>query len=90
MLGWLIWGLVIGGAVAAIIITVSYLDKAKAENELKNKKNECATVRDIVRDSSVTHIKLDGLDEDGNEVEIQIDTEDYDSTEIKRGTIIYA
>lgn len=90
MLGWLIWGLVIGGAVAAIIITVSYLDKAKAENELKNKKIERATVRDIVRDSSVTHIKLDGLDEDGNEVEIQIDTEDYDSTEIKRGTIIYA
>ena len=31
MLGWLIWGLVIGGAVAAVVITVSYLDKAKAK-----------------------------------------------------------
>jgi len=90
MLGWLIWGLVIGGAVAAIVITVSFLNKAKAKTELKNKNIKRATVRDIVKDPSVTHIKLDGLDEDDNEVEIQIDTEDYDSTEIKRGTVIYA
>lgn len=90
MLGWLIWGLVIGGAVAAVVITVSYLDKAKAKNELKNKNINRATVRDIVKDPDVTHIKLDGLDEDGNEVEIQIDTEEYDSTEIKRGAVIYA
>ncbi len=90
MLGWLILGLVIGGTAAAIIITVSFLDKAKAKTELKNKNIKRATVRDIVKDPSVTHIKLDGLDEDGNEVEVQIDTEDYDSKEIKRGTVIYA
>lgn len=90
MLGWLIWGLVIGGAVATIVITVSFLNKAKAKTELKNKNIKRATVRNIVKDPGVTHIKLDGLDEDDNEVEIQIDTEEYDSTEIKRGTVIYA
>ncbi len=89
MVGWLIWGLVIGGTVAAIIITVSYLDKAKVKNELKNRNIKRTTVRDIVKDPSVIHIKLDGLDEDGNKIEIQIDTEDYDSNEIKRGAVFY-
>ena len=81
MLGWLFWGLVIGSAAAAIIIAVTYLNKAKAKNELKNKNIKRATVRDIVKDPNVAHIKLDGLDEDGNKVEIQIDAEDYDSTD---------
>ena len=90
MLGWLFWGLVIGSAAVAIIyIAVTYLNKAKAKSELKNKNIKRATVRDIVKDPNVAHIKLDGLDEDGNEVEIQIDAEDYDSTEIKRGAVIY-
>lgn len=90
MLGWLLFGLTIGGAAVAIItIAICYLDKAKAKIELKNRNIKRAIVRDIVNDPSVTHIKLDGLDEEGNEVEIQIDAVDYDSAEIKRGMCIY-
>ena len=84
MLGWLFWGLVIGGtAVAIITIAVSYLNKAKAKNELKNKNIKRAAVRDIVKDPSVTHIKLDGLDEDGNEVAMTESVEEDNAEEIK-------
>ena len=90
MLGWLLWGIIVGGAVAAIIIiTVSFLDEKKAQEELREKNIKKATVKDIVKDSGVTHIKLDGLDDEGNTVEVQFDTDSFDSSEIRRGTVIY-
>ncbi len=88
MLGWLLWGLIIGAAAGAICIVVSFLNKKTAKEELRNKNIKKATVRDIVKDPGVAHIKLDGIDEDGNEVDIQIDAEEYDTSEIKRGVVI--
>lgn len=88
MLGWLLWGLIIDAAAGAICIVVSFLNKKRSKEELRNRNIKKATVRDIVKDPSVIHIKLDGIDEDGNEVDIQIDTQEYDSSEIKRGAVI--
>lgn len=89
MLGWLLWGIIVGGAVAAIVITVSYLNKKNAQEELRKKNIKKATVKDIVKDPGVTHIKLDGLDEEGNSVEVQFDTSSYDSSEIRQGIVLY-
>lgn len=91
MLGWLFWGLVIGSVAANVItITVKCLNKAKAKNKLKSNHISSATVRDIFKEPNVARIKLDGLDEDGNKVEIRINAEDYDLSEIKCGTVIRA
>lgn len=88
MLGWLLLGALLTAAV--ITICVTYLDKRVAKDKLNEKNIRKGVVKDIVKSGSVTHIKLDAIDTDGNEKEVVFETEDYDSSEIRRGMTIVA
>ena len=88
MLGWLLLGALL--AVAVISITVSYLNTDTAKRELRNHDIQKGVVKEIVKSGSVTHIKLDAIKEDGGEVEVDIETEDYNSSQIRKGVVIYA
>lgn len=87
MLGWLLFGALL--TVAVISITVVYLNKDIAEQELKKQNISKGVIKDIIKSGNVTHIKLDAIKEDGNEVEVDIESEDYNSSQIYRGVIIY-
>ena len=88
MLGCLLLGALLTATV--ITICVSYLDKKVAKEKLKEKSIRKGVVKDIVKSGSVTHIKLDAIDTDGNEQEVEFEAEDYDSSEIKKGMTIVA
>lgn len=76
-------------AVAVIEIVVTYLNKDIAQNELRKHNIYKGVVKDIVNSDSVAHIKLDAINEDGEEIEIDIETEEYDSSQIYEGVVIY-
>ena len=86
MLGWLLLGALIGAAV--ITICVSFLNRNIAKNKLYEKNIKKGVVRDIVNSGQVTHIKLDAVDEDGNERQVEFEVDDYDASEIRRGITI--
>lgn len=88
MLGWILLGALFAAAV--ITICVSYLDKKVAKEELKEKGIRKGIVKDIVKSGNVTHIKLDAMDTDGNEQEVEFEADDYNSSEIKKGMTIVA
>lgn len=87
MLGWLLLGAFLTAAV--ISITVYYLNKDTATQNLKNNNVSKATIKKISKDNNVAHIKLDAITDDGYEVEVDIKTEDYNSSEIYEGLLIY-
>lgn len=90
MLGWILLGaLFTGVAVGVIIIVAPHFDKKTAKTHLKKNKVKMAWVKDIVKSDKVVHIDLDGLDEDGNSVEIQVTTDNYDEKQIIKGIMIY-
>lgn len=86
MLGWILLGLIVG---AAIIISVTYLDRNSASQELRKRNIWKSVVRDINKSGDVTHIKLDSIDEEGKEQQVEFEVESYNSSEIKKGTTIY-
>lgn len=88
MLGWLLLGALLTAAV--ITICVSYLDKKVAKEKLKEKSIRKGVVKDIVKSGNVTHIKLDAIDTDGNEKEVEFEADEYNSSEIRRGMTIVA
>ncbi len=87
MLGWLLMGALLGAA--AIMIYVTFLDKNVAKKELRDKGMAKAYIRKIINDDGICKMKLDALDEDGVEHEVEIETEDYDRSEIWQGMTIY-
>lgn len=87
MLGWLLLGALLTAAV--ISITVYYLDKDTAKQELKSKNIQKSVVKDIVKNDNVAHVKLDAITVDGDEVEVDIQTDTYDPSEIYEGLVIY-
>lgn len=87
MLGWLLFGALLGAA--AIMIYVSYLDRSVAKKELKEKNIKKATIKQIVTSPDTKHIKLDAIDENGMEQEVEIEAEDYNKSEIWEGMTIY-
>lgn len=87
MLGWLLLGALLTATV--IVIAVSYLDKAVAKRKLKEKNIKKAVIKDIVNNSGVAVIKLDAIDDYGDNLSVEFETEDYDSYDIKRGATIY-
>ena len=88
MLGWLLLGAILGAAI--ITICVTYLDKSVAKDKLKSKNIKKGVVKDIVNSSGITHIKLDAIDEDGNEKQVEFEAQDYNSSEIRKGMTIVA
>ena len=88
MLGWLLLGVLLTAAV--ITICVSYLDKNVAQEKFKEKSIRKGVVKDIVKSGSVTHIKLDAIDTDGNEQVVEFEADNYNSSEIRRGMTIVA
>lgn len=86
MLGWLLLGALIGAAV--ITICVSFLNKNIAKDKLKEKNIKKGVVKEIVNSSGVKHIKLDAIDEEGNEKQVEFEVEDYDTSEICKGITI--
>ena len=88
MLGWLLLGAIFAAAV--ITITVTYLNKAAAKRKLAEKEIWKGSIKEILQSDSVTHIKLDAITDDGSEVEVDFETEDYDSDEIYEGAVIYS
>ena len=87
MLGWLLLGAFL--TVAVITIAVSYLNRNTAARELRNRDILKGKIKDIVKSGSITHIKMDAIKDDGEEVEVDFETEDYDSYQIRRGIEIY-
>ena len=88
MLGWLLFGLLVGAAV--ITICVSFLDRKVAQDKMKENKIRKGVIKDIVKSSNVTHIKLDAIDEDGNEKKVEFEVENFDTTQIRKGVTIVA
>lgn len=88
MLGWLLLGALLTAAV--ITICVSYLDENVAKDKLRDKGIRKGTVKDIIKSENVTHIKLDAIDTDGNEQEVEFEADDYNASEIKKGMTIVA
>lgn len=88
MLGWILLGVILGAAV--ITIVVSYLNKNVAEEKLREKNIRKGVIKDIVSSGGVKHVKLDAIDEDGKERQIEFEVEDYDSFEIRKGVTIVA
>lgn len=88
MLGRLLLGVLL--AVAVMTITVSYLSKDKIKEELQN--NDCikGEIKKIAKSDSVAHIELAAIKEDGEEITLDIVAEDYDSSQICEGDVIYA
>lgn len=88
MLGWLLFGALVCAAVITIYVT--FLDKRTAKEKLREKNIKKGVVKDIVTSGSITHIKLDALDESGNEQKVEFEVEEYDSSEIRKGMTIVA
>lgn len=87
MLGWLLLGALLTAAVVTIV--VSYLSRSKAKDELRNRNIQKGVVKSIVRSGSVNHIKMDCLKEDGEEVEVDFEADDYDEDEFYEYAVIY-
>lgn len=88
MLGWLLLGALMTAAV--IYITVSYLNREIAERELKKNNVRKGMVKSIVKSGSVAHIKMDAIKDDGSEVELEIEADDYNAAQIHKGAVIYS
>lgn len=88
MLGWLLLGALLTAAV--ITICVTYLDKKVAKDKLKEKCIKKGVVKDIIKSGSVTHIKLDAIDTDGNEQVVEFEADSYNASEIRKGMTIVA
>ena len=86
MLGWILLGAIIG--IAVITIFVTYLDMNTADDKLKENGIKKAVVKDIVNDGGITHIHLDGFDEENHKKEIEIVADSCDSSEIYEGLTI--
>ncbi len=86
MLGWILLGVILG--TAAITIVVSFLDKNVAKEKFREKNIRKGVIKDIVTDGGVKHVKLDAIDEAGNEQQVEFEAYDYDSTEIRKGITI--
>lgn len=87
MLGWLLLGALLAAAV--ITISVTYLNRDIAKRKLEDHDICKAVVKDIIYSGSVAHVKMDALMTDGEEVEVDIEAEDYNSSQIYKGTVIY-
>ena len=88
MLGWLLLGALITAAV--ITICVSFLNKQVAKDKLRENNIKKGFIKEICKSSGITHIKLDAIDTDGNEQEVDIEADDYDENEIYEGMTIIA
>lgn len=88
MLGWMLLGALLGAAV--IMIYVSYLDRSTAKKELKERNISKARIKEIITSSGTAHIKLNAIDEDGVEHEVEIAADDYNKSEIREGMTINA
>lgn len=88
MLGWLLLGALL--TVTVITICVSFLNKSIAKQKLREKNIKKGVIKDIVNSGGITHIKLDAISDDGYEKEVEFEVDDYDSSEIRHGTTIYA
>ncbi len=86
MLGWILAGVLLAAAV--ITIYVSFLNKRVAREKLREQNMRKAQIRSICISDGVTHIKLDAIDTDGNEREVEFETDDYDESEIYKGAVI--
>ena len=88
MLGWLLLGALF--TVAVVTICVVYLNADVAKQKMKEKGIKKGVIKDIIKSENVVHIKLDGLDTDGSEQEIEFEAESYDRKEIRKGMTIVA
>ncbi len=87
MLGWLLFGALFTAAV--ITICVSYLNEDVLRKKLREKNISAAQIKGIFKSDNVSHMKLEALDNEGNEREVEINADDYDRTEIYKGTVIF-
>lgn len=88
MLGWLLLGVLVGAVI--LTITVGHLDRYLAQRKLRDNNILKGVVKDIVFSSGVSHIKLDALNESGEEQQVVFEADSYDASEIRVGTTIYA
>ena len=86
MLGWILLGAIVG--IAIITIISPYLNRNIANRFLKDNKVVKASIRSLFKEKNITHINLDGLDEEYNETKIEIVTEAYDPSEIYEGVTL--
>lgn len=86
MLGWLLVGALL--AVAVITICVNFLNKRIARDKLRENDLRKGVIKDICTSGGVAHIKLDAIDIEGNEKEVEFETNDYDASEIYKGAVI--
>lgn len=88
MLGWLLLGALMAAAV--ITICVTFLNETVAKNKLNEKGIKKGVIKDIINSSGVAHIKLDAIDENGTEQQVEFEANDYDASEIRVGMTIVA
>lgn len=88
MLGWLLLGALLTATV--ITICVTHLNNNTAKNQLRAKGIKKGVVKSIINSDSVVHIKLDAIDENGYEKEVEFEAQSYDKYEIKKGITIVA
>lgn len=88
MLGWLLLGALMAAAV--ITICVTFLDKRVAKDKLNEKGIRKGVIKEIINSSGVAHIKLDAIDNYGNEQQVEFEADDYDATEVRKGMTIVA
>lgn len=88
MFGWILLGLLAGAAVISIV--VSYLDRDTVKETFKENNISHGTIKDIVHDGLVAHIKLDAIKEDGSEVKLDYEVEDYNRSQIREEVVIYS
>ena len=88
MLGWLLLGALMAAAV--ITICVTFLNEKIAKNKLKEKGIKKGVIKDIINSNGVAHIKLDAIDENGTEQQVEFEANDYDASEIRMGMTIVA
>lgn len=89
MLGWILLGAALLTA-TAIIISVSFLDKCAAQKKLKENNIKKGVIKKICESKGVKHIKLDAIDINGNEKEVEFEADDYNKFEICEGMTIVA
>lgn len=87
IVGGLLFAALVTTAVVSIVVT--YLDEGTVRSELKNRNISRATIKEIVTDDSVAHIKFDAIREDDEKVEVVFEAQDYDPSEIYEGAEIH-
>lgn len=85
MLNWLLLGISIANVIAnVIVITVSYLNKITAKNELQLK----GFIKAMVKTRNGNRVKMDAIDRYGNEKEIEFHATNGVSDDIRVGQTI--